>query len=58
MEQGGLTKRGQKHLRGPHNGVRLEKILKIAFENVPKSDYIALVSGHLKDIGYSLNPKY
>ena len=32
--------------------------LKIAFENVSKIDYIALVSGHLKDIGYSLNPKY
>ena len=54
--QGKLTKREHKLLRGPHNGARVEKILKIAFENVSKIDYIALVSGHLKDIGYSLNP--
>ena len=54
--QGKLTKREHKLLRGPHNGARVEKILKIAFENVSKIDYIALVSGHLKDIGCSLNP--
>ena len=56
--QGRLRKRGQKLLWRPHNWVRVEKILKIAFENVSKIDYIALVSGHLKDNGYSLNPKY
>ena len=30
-----LTKREHKLLRGPHNGAREEKILKIAFENCP-----------------------
>ena len=56
--QGRLTKREHKLLWGPHNGVRVEKTLKTAFENVSKINYIALVSGHLKDIGYNLNPKY
>ena len=51
-----LTKIGHKLLLGPHNGFREGKILKFDFENVSKIDYIILVSGHLKDIGYSLIP--
>ena len=53
-----LTKRGHKLLWEPHNVVRVEKIFKIAFENISKIDYIALVSGYIKDIGYSLKLKY
>ena len=56
--QRSLTKRRHKLLRRPHNGLLVEKILKVVFENVSKIDYVAPVSGHLKDIGYSLNPKY
>ena len=55
---GRLTKTGHKHLRGPHNGAWVNKILKITFENVSKMDYITLVSDYLMDIGYSLNLKY
>ena len=58
MELGRFTKRGHKLLRGPHNVVQMEKILKAVFENVSKIDYIALVSGYLKDIGYSLKLNY
>ena len=53
-----LTKRGHKLLQGPHNGVQVEKVLKIAFENVSKTGYITVISGHLKAIGCSLNSKY
>ena len=56
--QGRLIKREHRLLRGPHNGVQVEKVLKIAFGSVSKIDYITLISGHLKDIGCSLNPKY
>ena len=45
MGLGRLTKKGHKLL----------KILNTLFENVSKIDYIALVSGYLMDIGYSLN---
>ena len=56
--QGRLTKRGHKLLQRPHNGVQLEKVLKIVFENVSKVDFIIVISGDLKDIGCSLNPKH
>ena len=57
-EQGRLTKRGHKLLWGPHNGVQVKKVFKIAFENLSKIYYITLISCYLKDIGCSLNPKY
>ena len=56
--QGKFTKRGHRFLWGPHNGAQVENILKLAFEKVSKINYILLVSGHLKNFGYSLNPKY
>ena len=58
MGQRKLAQRRHKLLRRPYNRTRVEKILKIAFENVSKTDYIARVSGLLKDIEHSLSPKY
>ena len=44
-----IDKREHKILRGPNNGVRLKKCLKVVFEYISKIDYIALVSGDLKE---------